>query len=842
MSRQPFHLFCVLLLSLFWILPCQAASAAGADEQITPDQAQRAVNVLQDDPQRAEAIRVLKAIAATAPGEPIDADRPPAETFEPAAEVPAPADDTALAPLQENGLTARTLDQIGLWLDGLGSQLGEARRSFTALPAQLQENLSTPPGRERLWQMALSLALVFAIGLLLEWGLSRLLRRSRQALVAHADAAERRAQAREAARSRPHASSPAQPVSQASPHTRTEGLRTESNQALVQTHRDGVDRVETIEIAPTGTTSGGPADQPPVDVKPRMSDRRPSAPVPSQQHREPLRHLPFVCAMLLLKLLPLTLFFGAAGLTLHWTAGSQDRVHDMTGGFIAAYVATRLVMILIRLVISPVGRRLQLLQVQPDTASVVIRWARCTVVLATFGIALANATDLLGGGPGGRLAITKLVSLLVHLLIVLLILKMRHVVSRALAAPENAEGTLASLRNGLAQVWAASAIVLVSGAWVIWALGVQDGFPKLIYFLVVSLGILLLARLAAMVALGALEEAFQSKPANDEQPDRAQWLMRYYPLLRALVLIVIAAVTLVALFQAWGLHAIGWFAPGTIGRSLSSAALTILIAAVVASIIWQAVNLAVERQLNRWEQQGERLRAVRLRTLQPMLRTCLFIVMLLVVCLTALSEIGINIAPLLAGASIIGVAIGFGSQKLVQDFITGIFLLLENAMQVGDWVTVAGVSGTVEYLSIRTVRLRAGDGSLHIVPFSSVSTVNNTNRGIGNASVSINVTFDTDIERATETLKQIGADLREDPAFKDLILNDIEVWGVDAVDGSMVTLVGRMQCIDKGRWGVQREINRRILERFRTLGIRIANPRVSLLLPPDAGTGASVNR
>jgi len=124
---------------------------------------------------------------------------------------------------------------------------------------------------------------------------------------------------------------------------------------------------------------------------------------------------------------------------------------------------------------------------------------------------------------------------------------------------------------------------------------------------------------------------------------------------------------------------------------------------------------------------------------------------------------------------------------------------MENAMQVGDWVTVAGVSGTVEYLSIRTVRLRGGDGSLHIVPFSSVSTVNNTNRGIGNASVRISVGYETDVELAIAELKQIGADLRSDPGFQTLIINDIEVWGVDSVDGSMVTLAGQIRCIDKSR-------------------------------------------
>ena len=139
--------------------------------------------------------------------------------------------------------------------------------------------------------------------------------------------------------------------------------------------------------------------------------------------------------------------------------------------------------------------------------------------------------------------------------------------------------------------------------------------------------------------------------------------------------------------------------------------------------------------------------SARLRTLLPLLRTALLITILVFAGLMVLSEIGINIAPLLAGAGIIGVAIGFGSQKLVQDFITGIFLLLENAMQVGDYVTVSGLSGTVEALSVRTIRLRAGDGSVHIIPFSSVTTVTNVNRGLGNASVSVVVDYDEDTDR-----------------------------------------------------------------------------------------------
>jgi small-conductance mechanosensitive channel len=154
---------------------------------------------------------------------------------------------------------------------------------------------------------------------------------------------------------------------------------------------------------------------------------------------------------------------------------------------------------------------------------------------------------------------------------------------------------------------------------------------------------------------------------------------------------------------------------------------------------------------------------------------------------------------------------------------------MENAMQVGDWVTLAGVSGTVEYLSIRTVRLRGGDGSLYTVPFSSVTTVNNTNRGLGNAAVKVNIVFGEDVDLAIDTLKEIGAALREDETFKDGILSDFSFWGVDGVDGSAVTLAGQIQCRDSARWGVQREFNRRILDQFSARGIEIANPQRHLL-------------
>jgi small-conductance mechanosensitive channel len=806
----------------------------------------------------------------------------------------APAKPDTIVPLEAGGLIARTLGSLDRWMDNFIAQVSEARDAALQIPALLTQSraVTTTAGQRMLGLLALALAAAFAVGLLLEWSLHRALRRPREALADHANrlairharvhagpdvsttavtapgaqtepgtpirssaaigagtpgesrsasgsgmpigAAAPRASA--AAPSRPMRADPTREAAEAGLQPATEGM------AVVQTHRDGIDRVETVQVGPENA-GGSPHVRPAADPVPTRDPRGERWQESSRHHWSTLRNLPYAAGALILEVLPVALFFIAASLTLRVLAGGdRPEVAEAVGGFIEAYVALRLTVAVVRLLVSPAGQGLRLLDVSPAMAALTVTWIRTIAGLALFGMAVADTIPLLGTGVGLRLAFVKAVSLLVHLSAVIFILKLRRPVRHAMRAAPDATGPLTVARNWLAEAWAIIAIVLVMGVWVVWAMGVEDGFPKLIHFVLVSAAVLVAARLLAILILGALGRLVSSgngtadgDGAADTAAQAGRRLSdRYYPWMRGLVSVVLTVSTIVALFEAWGADALSWFAAGTLGRSLASAALTIVIAVAFAILIWEAAQYAVERRLNRWTRLGDTVRAARLRTLLPMLRTALFIVIALIVGLTALNELGVNTTPLLAGASIIGVAVGFGSQKLVQDFITGIFLLMENAMRVGDWVTVAGVSGSVEYLSIRTVRLRGGDGALYIVPFSSVSTVSNSNRGIGNAAVRISVAYDTDIDMVVRELKQIGTSLREDANFKEQILNDIEVWGVDSVDGSMVTLVGQMRCSDKGRWGVQREINRRILERFRELGIEIANPRASLLVPADA--------
>jgi len=544
--------------------------------------------------------------------------------------------------------------------------------------------------------------------------------------------------------------------------------------------------------------------------------------VSAATHWRLLQQLPYVLVHFVLTLVPPIAFFliatSLASLWVDSTSATEDVLDTLTN----AYLVVRTVMTIVRLFIAPRAPALRLLNVSDTVAHRLQIWVRWIVGVAVLGNALADVATSIGFSDDLHDAISRFAVLVGHVLLVAMVLRYRRPVARRIRSVTAHRPSLALLGAWLSDIWAIAAISLIVALWFVWALDVKNGLARVFDLFGQSIAVLAAARVVAIVVLGGLARVFHTDEP-ESLPPASRRALRYYPLLRRVVSTLISLVAIAMILEVLGVDAWQWILSGSIGKNLLSACITVAVSCVVALLIWESTNAVIERRLERWSDSEDRLRAARLRTLLPMLRSILFIVIAMIIGMTALNQLGVNTAPLLASASIIGVALGFGSQKLVQDFITGIFLLMENAMQVGDWVTVAGVSGTVEYLSIRTVRLRGGDGSLYTVPFSSVTTVNNTNRGVGNAAVKVSVAYDEDLDRVVTVLKEIGAEMRQDPAFADAILNDFEYWGVDLVDGAMISLSGQIRARDSGRWGVQREFNRRMLKRFRELGIRVAD-------------------
>jgi len=535
-----------------------------------------------------------------------------------------------------------------------------------------------------------------------------------------------------------------------------------------------------------------------------------------------IRRIPFMLARLVLDLLPVATFIGLGFAGMGFT---DPEGQSLLRVVIIAYVACRLAVVLARAVASPVYRSLRMVHLSDEGALYTVRWVRRLAAVAAFGYAAGAIGEQFGMPVPARQAFAKAVMLLDHIFLVIIVLQTRGKVARKIRGDSTKRGLNSEMRRWFASVWHLAAIFFIVALWLVWAAQVRNGYDRMWHLFVVTAAVLIVSRVIGILLVGGLDRLFQIKPETAQRyPTLEAQANRYYPLVRGTLVTALIVATVLATLQAWGVKVWAWFNSGALGGRLVSAAITILIAGAVALVVWEATNASLERHLNHLNKQSQAMKSARLRTLMPILRTLLLITLIGIFGLTALSEIGVNIAPLLAGAGILGVAIGFGSQKLVQDFITGIFLLLENAMQVGDAVTVAGLSGSVEHLSIRTMRLRAGDGSVHLIPFSSVTTVTNSNRGIGNAAVSVSVPVAEDTDQVSDTLADIARDMRQDKQFSSLMRSDLQLWGVDKVDAGIVTIVGQIVCTDGGRWSVQREFNRRLNIRFKELGIRIATP------------------
>jgi small conductance mechanosensitive channel len=283
-----------------------------------------------------------------------------------------------------------------------------------------------------------------------------------------------------------------------------------------------------------------------------------------------------------------------------------------------------------------------------------------------------------------------------------------------------------------------------------------------------------------------------------------------------------------SILEAWKVDAFQWIkAPA--GQRLFSVFFSIALVVAIAVAVWEVVNAATERYLAEAERSGKTpAQSARARTLLPLMRKALLLVLGVIVSLMALSELGIHIGPLLAGAGIIGLAVGFGAQKLVQDIITGVFILLEDAVAVGDVVKVAGIGGQVEELSIRSIRLRDLSGNVHTIPFSSVDTVTNMTRLYSYYVIDIAVAYREDTDQVAAVCRLVLDEMRSDPEFGPDILEPLEVLGVDQFADSAVIIKARIKTRPIRQWAVGREFNRRMKKRFDELEIEIPFPHRTL--------------
>ena len=300
---------------------------------------------------------------------------------------------------------------------------------------------------------------------------------------------------------------------------------------------------------------------------------------------------------------------------------------------------------------------------------------------------------------------------------------------------------------------------------------------------------------------------------------------------KALLQGVVLVAGLVVILQAWGIEPLSRNPDGLEDR-LAGALLEAAGAVVIGWALWRGVTTLLERyaptegENEDVESEGMGKTGSRIETLVPLLRSAAFGVIVLISTLMALSALGINITALLAGAGVIGLAVGFGAQTLVKDVITGMFYLVEDAFRVGEYIVTGEGKGVVEKISLRSVRLRHHRGPVYTIPFGAMGTVQNHSRDWVKVKLLIRVPFETDIEKVRKLIKKVGIAMQEEPELGEHIIQPVKSQGVLEVDDSAMIIGVKFICKPGEQFVIRREAYARIQKAFADNGIEFAPKRV----------------
>jgi small-conductance mechanosensitive channel len=324
-----------------------------------------------------------------------------------------------------------------------------------------------------------------------------------------------------------------------------------------------------------------------------------------------------------------------------------------------------------------------------------------------------------------------------------------------------------------------------------------------------------------------------------DEPEKAgkMDIAHYVPLIRRAFRIFLIAFIFFGSMRLWGIDI-------SFGRVFTRSALSIVVILLLSFIGWQLFKARIDQKLKEEmpEEDGDAEEGgaggSRIGTLLVLLRKFVMAVMFVMVTLIILSSLGINIGPLIAGAGVLGLAIGFGAQTLVKDIIAGVFFLIDDAFRVGDFIEVGGTKGSVEHISLRSLRLRNPRGPVHTIPFGSMGTVTNNSRDYIISKLDFRVRYDTDVDKVRKIIKRVNAAIEADPEMGPNLLDKVKSQGVRELDDSAMIMRVKFKTIPGEQFVIRREVYRMIQELFHEFGVEFAHRNVTVYMPPDENAGS----
>lgn len=501
--------------------------------------------------------------------------------------------------------------------------------------------------------------------------------------------------------------------------------------------------------------------------------------------------------------------------------------------FVNAFVAVEFTRALVRLVFAPRYPHLRLFTIADEVARYWNRWLSTLVTIIGYGmLVIVPVVTILFSTALGNI-IHLLIMFGVFIYAVRGIWKHRVEVHDSFMrrANKTSVAIVGTSMRLFAKVWHFLAIIYFTVLLVVSQVDPVNALPFMAHATLQSVVAIVIGLLFSTILTTVLSRRIRlSDDMRAKLPLLEERINSYVPaMLKGLRFLTLAIVLLIIL-DAWRAFDLSAWISSSSGQATINVIVHVGIVLLIAALSWSVIASLIEGRLSGT---GMRTPSAREKTLLSILRNAVLIVIVTMTILVVLSQIGINIAPLLAGAGVVGLAIGFGAQTLVQDIITGVFIQLENGMNVNDVVEAGGVFGTVEKMTIRSVGIRTMDGGYHLIPFSSVKVVVNHMRDFSYHMGEYTIAHREDVDHAIEHLQHAFTELMEDEVLAPEILEEITIPGVTAINEKGITIRVLIKTTPGMQWAVQRGYNRLVKKHFNAANIELPYPHTVVYFGQD---------
>jgi small-conductance mechanosensitive channel len=502
--------------------------------------------------------------------------------------------------------------------------------------------------------------------------------------------------------------------------------------------------------------------------------------------------------------------------------------------WVGAVFAIRLVALVTCALLAPDARSLRILPIDDTTARFLYRRIMRIAIVWALVFPTIKLLQELGLDRDLVHLLTNLGIAGVVALLIDLIWQSREPVARAIqgATHDGAHTAGTRVREIFARIWHIPAMLYVLVLWALTELDLALGYPSRAGAALTSLLLVIAVPLADAGLRGAVG-AFASSRASAAGHAYGRVAIRAGRILLALLVIVLFG-------WLWGIDLFD-MAAGGLGERVVSTLVDLGLTLLVAYVGWELAKTAIDRRLALEQDavgpsevggEGGGQGASRVKTLLPLFRKFLMVALATIMVMVVLSSLGVDIGPLLAGAGVVGIAIGFGAQTLVRDIVSGVFFLLDDAFRLGEYIEVGNIRGTVENISIRSLRLRHHRGALHTVPFGEIQHLTNHSRDWVIMKLQFRVPYDTDLQKVKKIFKKIGAEMAADPVMGPNLLDPPKSQGVLEMDDSAMIIRAKFMAKPGEQFVIRRELYQRVQKEFEAAGIEFARRQVSVYVPP----------